>query len=102
MKIDKHLVLKLLLLMVITLKVSFAVYQNVYNFSNSEEIAFFLEIDDSEKQENIEFDESEKIHQKINTSISFTFSKKEKQYAHILFDYKTKHKEYTTPPPEIG
>ncbi len=83
-------------------KVSFVVFQSISQITNTEEISFFLDIDESEKEEKSELDESEKMQQKLYTTFTFSYPESTKQYTHILVNYKVLHQEYTTPPPEIG
>jgi len=102
MKLDKQFLFKLLLLMMLSLKGSFAVYQNISELTSTEKISFFLDIDESEKEDKKELDESEKIQQKMNTSCTFSSLGNDKHHSNIVLNYKVLHLEYTTPPPEIG
>ena len=86
----------------LSLKGSFAVYQNISELTGTEKISFFLDIDESEKEDKKELEESEKIQQKLNTAITFSAFKNSKHHSNIVLNYKVLHLEYTTPPPEIG
>jgi hypothetical protein len=102
MKLNTHFFLKLLLLMMLSLKGSFAVYQNISELTSTEKISFFLDIDESEKEDKKELEESEKIQQKLNTAITFSALKKSKHNSNIVLNYKVLHLEYTAQPPETG
>ena len=87
----------------LSLKGSFAIYQNVIShLSSNDEISFLLELDESEKEEKKELDESEKIQQKNNSTYTFSNFQTQTLNYHILLNYKVWHLEYTTPPPELG
>ena len=86
----------------LSLKGSFAVYQNISELTGTEKISFFLDIDESEKEDKKELEESEKIQQKLNTAITFSALKKSKHNSNIVLNYKVLHLEYTAQPPEIG
>ena len=88
--------------MILSLKVSYAIYQNISVISNSIETAYVLDLEESEKEENQEIDESKKIHQKVKIDPINTIVNNSKFNAKVALNYKILHLEFTTPPPEIG
>lgn len=95
-------IFKLIFLMILSLKVSYAIYQNISVVSNSIETAYVLDLDESEKEEKQETDESKKIHQNVKTHGVNSLVNKSNFNSIVALNYKVLHLEFTTPPPEIG
>ena len=91
----------MLFLMILSLKVTYAVYQNISLVSESIEVAFVLDIDESEKEESYETDETKKIHEKVKLVSLNSLIDKSKFNSKVKLNYKILHLEFTTPPPEI-
>ncbi len=87
--------------MILSLKAGYAIYQNISVVSSSIETAYVLDLDESEKEENQEIDESKKIHQKVKTMAINSVANKLKFNSKVVLNYKLLHLEFTTPPPEI-
>ena len=88
--------------MILALKVSYAIYQNISVVSSSIETAYVLDLEESEKEEKQEIDESKKIHQNVKTDGINSLVNKSNFNSKVILNYKILHLEFTTPPPEIG
>ena len=103
-QIDKHTFLKYLLLVMLSFKMGYFVYDNVSNLHHSETISCTIDLGDfeNENEEKKEFDESEKIHQTlISTDFVDNFSF-QKYTERLSENYRNLYFEFTTPPPELG
>ncbi len=85
--------------MILSLKISSFVYENLSSLSNTEEISHIVDFDENEEKK--EFDEKEKIHQPIAPS-KFNLIENFNNKPHsISSSLRNLFFEYTTPPPEL-
>ncbi len=84
--------------MLLSLKVSYFVYENISFFESSESISVLIDLEENESKE---IDEIEKIHQSFSTYI-FNFLKNHKNHFSIQKNYMNWYLEYNPPPPEFS
>lgn len=95
----KHNAFKYLLLIVLSLKISSFVYENLSSLNTSDELALVVDFDENEEKK--ELDENEKIHQQILGSNFQQVNNNNENPSPNLSKLKGLYLEYTSPPPEF-
>jgi len=98
MKIYRRSFLRNLLLILLSLKVSYFIYENTSFFENSDAISIVV---DMEESENKEADENEKINQPLNSDL-LHFQKNFKYHNPISKNYVNWHSGCKPHPPEFS
>jgi len=88
--------------MILSLKISFFVYENFSSLNNSEEIAHVIDFEENENEEKKELDENKKIHQIILASSFQIIDGDTNSPSSNLLALRNLYSEFTTPPPELG
>lgn len=102
MNLCKKNFFNLLLLLLLSIKISHTIYRSVENFTQSEEISSTIDLEESENEEEKELKEAKKINQKVANSIQLSSFRISKNHLYFLKRYKVCFIEYTPPPPEFS
>jgi hypothetical protein len=87
--------------MILSLKVSTFVYDNIVSLELTSENISLVDFEDSESEEK-EIDELKKIVQSIKNNNSSTIDSKKSNSNYLFDNYNTTYLEYSTPPPELS
>ena len=88
--------------MILSLKISSFVYENLSYLSHSDTISYTIDFDENENEEKKELDENEKIHQLINVSNVKLVQNTTHNPFSGFSGLRNLYFEYTTPPPELA
>lgn len=90
-----------MLLVILSLKMSSFVYENLSYLGHSDTIAYTIDFDENENEEKKEFDENEKIHQFTNASNLKLIEYRNNNPILSFLELRNLYFEYITPPPEL-
>ena len=96
----KHQYFKYLLLMLLSLKVSYVVIEH-FTVIDDIEICYEIDIEDTENDDTKELGELEIIKQEHPLSVFFRLGTSKTVFSHIMTTYNMQFLEYTTQPPEL-
>jgi hypothetical protein len=85
--------------MILSLKISSFVYENISSLHTSDEITHVLDFDENEEKK--ELDENEKMHQPILASSLQRLDQENKRPSSNSLVFGSLYFKYTTPPPEL-
>ncbi|MFD0993798.1 hypothetical protein [Tenacibaculum geojense] len=100
MKSKRHIFLKYLLLLLLSLKAVYFVSENINILDNDIELCSEIDQDENENDSKQELDENEKITHQHSTLFKLQIQNTNNNNHFIIKHYKTLLVEFTTPPPE--